>query len=139
MIVKDNGVGLSKTCEICLSTDGICDDEWSSYNILNNFDIGENKILKKTCSIGFACFPFSTQNPAILTWQEVVEVADHCMYAAKKSSRNAWVGLQANIDQQGDNIFTEIIEHTTSLIESNQLNMVSSITDTNKVTWMDGQ
>jgi two-component system, cell cycle response regulator len=46
-----------------------------------------------TCSIGFAAFPFSRQEPDAMGWEQVVAVADHAAYAAKDQGRNAWVGL----------------------------------------------
>jgi len=52
----------------------------------HHFDIGEGKMSKKSCSIGFASYPFLSQEPALLTWSRVVYVADHCLYAAKKQA-----------------------------------------------------
>ena len=105
----------------------------------HDFVIEENKILKKTCSIGFACYPFSTQDTKALTWQQVVDVADHCMYAAKKSSRNAWVGLYAKTNKRDVDLFTAVIEKTQPLIQSNELKMLSSIVEINQVIWMVGE
>ncbi len=48
----------------------------------------------KTCSIGFACFPLSTQAPATLSWSETVMLADKALYRAKLDGRNGWMGLQ---------------------------------------------
>jgi len=55
----------------------------------HEFDIGDGQFLKKTCSIGFACFPFVEEEPELLEWTKVVDLAAHCLYAAKKSGRNA--------------------------------------------------
>ncbi len=101
----------------------------------HDFDIGEDKVLKKTCSIGFACYPFSTQDTEALTWSEIIDVADHCMYAAKKSSRNAWVGLNNKVNSRGDDLFTSIIGQTQKLIQSNELEMLTSISESNQVNW----
>ncbi|NQZ90368.1 MAG: diguanylate cyclase [Saccharospirillaceae bacterium] len=105
----------------------------------HDFDIGGNKILKKTCSIGFACYPFSTQDTKALTWQQVVDVADHCMYAAKKSNRNAWVGLYAKTNKHNEDLFTAVIEETQSLIQLDELKMLSSIAEIDQVIWMVGE
>ncbi|NQY65086.1 MAG: diguanylate cyclase, partial [Alteromonadaceae bacterium] len=99
----------------------------------HDFDIGEDKVLKKTCSIGFACYPFSTQETETLTWTQVIDVADHCMYAAKKLSRNAWVGLNSN--GRGDDLFVRVIEQTQTLIESDELEMLTSISEYDQVDW----
>lgn len=50
--------------------------------------------LTTTCSIGFACFPFVAGYPAALRWQDVLELADVALYAAKRSGRDCWVGLK---------------------------------------------
>ncbi|WP_019029155.1 two-component regulator propeller domain-containing protein [Colwellia piezophila] len=103
--------------------------------VISEDSAGENKVLKKTCSIGFACYPFSTQDTEALTWNQVVDVADHCMYAAKKSSRNAWVGLYNKTDSRGDDSFTAVIEQTQILLQANELEMQTSILEHDQVNW----
>jgi len=51
--------------------------------------------IRWTCSVGYAAFPFQLEDPTWMGWERVVEVADACLYLAKKSGRNAWVGAQA--------------------------------------------
>jgi len=101
----------------------------------HSFNIGDEKVLKKTCSIGFACFPFLTEDTEALTWEQVVDVADHCMYAAKKSSRNAWVGLYNKTNARSDDLFTAVIDQTHLLIQSDELKVLSSIADVDQVNW----
>lgn len=100
----------------------------------HDFDIGQGKTLKKTCSIGFACFPFLVNKPDCLVWEQVMGIADHCMYVAKKSSRNAWVGLN-NIDCNEKNILLNITENTKELIDLKHLEVESSITDESLLQW----
>jgi len=101
----------------------------------HDFDIGKNKAIKKTCSIGFACYPFSTQNTKALDWSQVIDIADHCLYAAKKSSRNAWVGLNTSESCIDKELFTRTLKQTQTLIESKELQLLSSISDHGKVQW----
>jgi len=96
----------------------------------------DSKILRQTCSIGFACYPFSTQNTEVLSWVQVVDIADHCMYAAKKSTRNAWVGLYNKNNGRSDDLFTTVIEQTQSLIQSGELKMLTSIADVDQINWL---
>jgi diguanylate cyclase (GGDEF)-like protein len=58
------------------------------------FDLGSGSPLRCTCSVGFCLFPIhpaGSQEP--LPWEQILEVADACLYAAKRNGRNAWVGL----------------------------------------------
>ena len=57
------------------------------------FDIGNGVPLARTCSVGFACFPFLPGAPEALGWRQVVELADHGLYIAKHAGRNRCVGL----------------------------------------------
>jgi diguanylate cyclase (GGDEF)-like protein len=46
-----------------------------------------------TVCIGFAPFPLLAELPLSADWEELVDLADHLLYAAKRSGRNAWIGL----------------------------------------------
>ena len=50
-----------------------------------------NSVARTSCSIGFAMYPFVRAAPGLLTWEEVLRLADAALYRAK-SRRNAWVG-----------------------------------------------
>ena len=61
----------------------------------HDFRLGDGTTLKRTCSIGFAAYPFAPHQPRAIPWETVVDVADLGLYAAKRGGRNAWVGLEA--------------------------------------------
>jgi diguanylate cyclase (GGDEF)-like protein len=56
----------------------------------------EGVTLRRTCSVGFAPFPFVTRDPRSVSWDQVVGLADQAAYLAKRSGRDAWVGVHAN-------------------------------------------
>ncbi|MCB1877712.1 MAG: diguanylate cyclase [Chromatiales bacterium] len=58
------------------------------------YQLGGGNIGRLSGSIGFAMYPFSPLKKAnLLTWEQVVAIADHAAYTAKKNGRNAWVGV----------------------------------------------
>lgn len=57
------------------------------------FLLDDGRTLHKTCSIGYACLPLSPVWPRALDWQQVLNVADAALYAAKTAGRNGWLGV----------------------------------------------
>ena len=57
------------------------------------FVLEGEKVLRCTCSVGFSVYPLLVSEPALIGWEQVVEIADQCLYSAKHTGRNAWVGL----------------------------------------------
>ena len=61
------------------------------------FALPDGQQLKKTVSIGFAAYPFNPARPAAMTLDTLQRLADVALYAAKRSWRNAWVGVGARV------------------------------------------
>lgn len=57
----------------------------------HRYRIPASSIARTSCSIGFAMYPFVREAPGMLTWEEVLRLADAALYRAK-CRRNAWVG-----------------------------------------------
>ena len=57
------------------------------------FDIGTGTPLSKTCSVGFATYPFYSEAPATVPMDTIIELADLALYRAKKTGRNRAVGV----------------------------------------------
>lgn len=98
------------------------------------FDIGDTT-LRMTCSIGFCPFPFQHSDPENITWEATVELADQCMYAAKRSGRNLWVGIQPKrkgpLPRHGD-------EHTYALpawLEDGLVEIQTNHPEPTRMTW----
>ena len=98
------------------------------------FKIEHGLVVHNTCSVGFSVFPLLSNEPRALNWERTIDIADLCLYAAKKSNRNAWVGfLDCTCEEEG--VFSAIIDNTEHLIQSGQLKLASSIEDTRKILW----
>jgi two-component system, cell cycle response regulator len=72
---------------------GIMAERFRSLIESAEFKIGPEQTVRITCSIGFAAYPFIRSTPDAFTWEQVIAFADGSLFAAKRSSRNAWIGL----------------------------------------------
>jgi len=72
---------------------GIMAERFRSLIESSELKIGPDQTIRITCSIGFAAYPFVRSNPDAFTWEQVIAFADGSLFAAKRSSRNAWIGL----------------------------------------------
>jgi len=59
------------------------------------FELPGGVELTRTCSVGFASYPFIPAEPRRVGWQEVVGIVDMALPAAKRGGRNGWVGIRA--------------------------------------------
>jgi diguanylate cyclase (GGDEF)-like protein len=87
----------------------------------HDFVIDDNLTLKKTCSIGFAGYPFTPAAPDTVGWEQVVSIADEALYAVKKSSRDAWLGLTASNTLIDKHITTKTMENIVELLQDSTL------------------
>jgi len=53
---------------------------------------GEN--MRRTCSVGWAAFPWFPGDPRAVTYEEVLTIADRGLHRAKQSGRNCAVGMK---------------------------------------------
>jgi diguanylate cyclase (GGDEF)-like protein len=64
------------------------------------FDIGDGREIRLSCSVGFACFPVLYLDPGCFSWEQVLNLADQCLYEAKEAGRNRWVGIVPRNDAE---------------------------------------
>jgi diguanylate cyclase (GGDEF)-like protein len=59
------------------------------------FVLDDGQTLHKTCSIGYACHPLAppADGAPPADWNDTVDLADQCLYLAKASGRDLWVGV----------------------------------------------
>ncbi|MBU2970426.1 diguanylate cyclase [Pseudoalteromonas sp. C2R02] len=62
----------------------------------NIITLNENtdKKIQLTCSMGYSHYPFNKNEPEQYNWENIIELADIALYAAKENQRNAWVGFE---------------------------------------------
>jgi diguanylate cyclase (GGDEF)-like protein len=100
------------------------------------FDIGIERPIHLTCSIGAAVFPFLSNFPDALSWDRVVDLADACLYAAKRSGRNAWVGIVSTDLASREDLTPDLAKYLPEYIQEGKLEMNTSLQNKN-VNWGD--
>lgn len=90
------------------------------------FELPDGVLLTKTCSIGFACFPFLPSEPRLLTWSQVVELADQSLYLAKHAGRNAWAALCSTDQTRTDGLFSHLMQHLEQAIDEDEVKLIAS-------------
>ncbi len=59
--------------------------------------------------MGYTAFPLLPGNPDRFGWEQALELADQCLYAAKKSGRDGWVGALVQDDQDASEAGVHIL------------------------------
>jgi diguanylate cyclase (GGDEF)-like protein len=57
------------------------------------FNVGNGVLIHKTCSIGWAPFPWLKEDVGLLSIENVIELADKALYLAKREGRNRSYGM----------------------------------------------
>lgn len=99
------------------------------------FDLGEGRSLQRTCSIGFAAYPFIPGVPGRPTWETVVDLADQALYAAKASGRDGWVGLSGVGQADPGRLELALGQGAASLVDGGLGKVVCSFTDPAALRW----
>lgn len=60
------------------------------------FDLGQGVIVRKTCSVGWAAYPWSRVAYEAICAEESIALADAALYQAKALGRNQGVGMVAS-------------------------------------------
>jgi diguanylate cyclase (GGDEF)-like protein len=87
----------------------------------HHFDLGDGNTLRATCSVGYATFPFLRDDPAAISWQHVVRIADRCLYAAKHGGRDRTIGITGSPTLPAAGLVTRIADDFDGLVAGGEL------------------
>jgi diguanylate cyclase (GGDEF)-like protein len=73
----------------------------------HSFELPTGQALRKTVSIGFAPYPFVPGLATAVTLDTLQRIADNALYAAKRSWRNAWVGIAVQPGSDADGFLAD--------------------------------
>jgi diguanylate cyclase (GGDEF)-like protein len=88
------------------------------------FRIDEGITLRKTVSVGYAHFPFLSDDIKRVNWHHVVSLADSALYIAKNSGRNLSIGIECG-ERELDIDFKKIAAHIKMGVNKKYLQLVS--------------
>lgn len=74
------------------------------------FDAGSGPPITITCSLGQATFPFSARQPPDANWEDILALADRCLYFAKNRGRNATVAIAPGKNFDGLSSLPQLLE-----------------------------
>lgn len=66
------------------------------------------KVVSRTCSVGWAAFPWFVNNPEAVDYKEVLRVVDVALYEAKRAGRNRAIGMVAS-DRSSPELSTQTL------------------------------
>lgn len=79
-----------------------------------------------TCSVGFSCAPLMASDPRVLTWVDMVKLADSAMYIVKHCGRNGWFGVTGCQPQTTTELLTCLTRPLKEWIDSGTLQYSAS-------------
>lgn len=89
------------------------------------FVVQDDVEIFRTCSVGYASFPFLPKQPHLLTWAQVVNFADQGLYMVKKSGRNACIGIRNTEHNQSEDFYHHVMRHPEKAAHSNLIEIIS--------------
>jgi diguanylate cyclase (GGDEF)-like protein len=82
-------------------------------------ELSANKVISKTCSVGFANIPFESRMPSLINMEQTINIADFALYKAKNAGRNRAVYISMkDID---DNNMEEAKKYLLGLSKSSKI------------------
>ncbi|HEY8027013.1 MAG TPA: GGDEF domain-containing protein [Burkholderiaceae bacterium] len=91
-----------------------------------DFNLPGGVRLRRTCSVGFACYPYLRERPTVLEWTDVVCLADSQLYRAKVSGRNAWAGLHGRDSTPAMLSLDSLLRRQESAADAGEILLVAS-------------
>ncbi|MBS1785140.1 MAG: diguanylate cyclase [Acidobacteria bacterium] len=103
-----------------------------------SYAFGEGQELKLTCSVGYSAFPVLLDEPGAFGWEEAVELADQCLYAAKRSGRDAFVGVYLEEPVPSGPIKPRLLHELSALVQEGALTLRTSFPEGHALDWREG-
>jgi diguanylate cyclase (GGDEF)-like protein len=101
------------------------------------FHLPDGQIMHCTCSVGYSAFPVLPAEPEAFRWEEAVEIADQCLYAAKNSGRNSWVGAYCDTLRGSTGLKPGLLTDLQAFVATGDFQLRTSLKDPARLKWKD--
>jgi diguanylate cyclase (GGDEF)-like protein len=102
------------------------------------YPFGDNQELRLTCSVGYSAFPVLVGEPGAFGWEEVVEIADQCLYAAKRTGRDGFVGVYLDTLEEQPDLIRRLLHDLPELVGEGKVVLRSSFGEGKPLAWKQG-
>jgi len=99
------------------------------------FTIAEQTQQQKSCSVGFACYPFETLRPQLLNWIQLVDMAKMCMLGAQATQGNAWLGVSSKPECEIYGVYERFMAEPANLVKSGNIIIEHSLAEQTDICW----
>ncbi len=89
------------------------------------FTLLDDLAINRTCSVGYAAFPFLPHAPHLISWAQVVNFADQGLYMVKKSGRNACIGISHTKLEPQEDFYNAVMRHPQQAAEQQLIQIIS--------------
>lgn len=93
----------------------------------HTFKIENDQKIHRTCSIGFACYPFMMKDIRALDYEQIISIADKCLYISKMSGRNASVSIQSNESIAKKDLLKRINSNLDTMFNNKEIQIFTSV------------
>jgi diguanylate cyclase (GGDEF)-like protein len=99
----------------------------------DSYAIDVDTSVRMTCSAGFAEYPLDSSDAPGLSWEAMVDIADHALYEVKQAGRNGWGVLRPGTERDPLELLRIIRRDLRSAIDSGAVDSKVRILDPVKV------
>lgn len=101
------------------------------------FLLPDGQTIHCTCCIGYTAFPVLPGEPEAFRWEEAVEVADQCLYLAKNSGRDGWIGAYCDTLRGAEGLKPGLLTDLRAHVLAGDFQLRTSLPELPRLRWKD--